>query len=1123
MFQPRSERSPARALFAALLFGTLGAAACAPDIAEQPAPPERVSPIFDPTTATIPLPNDAALDSSGPTQGTLPDLAQINEESAAGEFARWLTNLYGWLPEQAIEIPFNGKLNVASLEGQIKLFRVEADGALTELEQAAPLYREEGAGSRVTVVPAAPLSLGTRYAVTMTTNVRDDKGDTILAPQAIYLALNDGPIVTEDGTITLPELRNSPETAKSLEGVRDLLLPISNYYKEEGLDRKDIAVAFTWTTARNAFTVLDPTTGTLPLPNTLALESDGTFPAAGLPNLSAWRAAGSPAADFNAQIYFEQYLDSLHGWPNPANSVPIELPITGDVDPATLTEETVQLWRVSEQGPQRVEVESITVIEGSGSASARVKIVPAADLLLDTSYFAFVTREARNTAGLPLQPPAALLLAMQPHPVLDDQGQPTVSSLNPANAQAVAGVQGLLGPVMTQIEAAAGLDHTDLASAWTWFSWRDPFIVFDPAGGDIPFPNAILAASGTVSLPTAGADGLLLAILNELNTRRAFSVLGAGWATIQGELDPDTISVIPSADQKDAHSVAMALTASPFPSAPAPSLLAPEEELVLDYQPELNKLFFRFPKPLLRSRHYAADEDDRATQYAGVVTNRIKGVNGLSLKPTAPFVFLSSPAPLIDADGNSLVAQLDNGSAGQLEQLRLAYARLFTSLPLVTGDRREDVAVAFVFNTDDVARPLQEARARAMARLNADAPSSARRAATQQRVDDPGAAYNGPFAGGQARDYSNIAEIQWTAEFDSVSLYGMDRQPLPYDDITLNPVGFSVFVPKEQGDCAKPFNVTILHHGLGSWRADAAHALANELAAPGSCLATVVMDLPQHGGRTPGEASLHPEVKPATSGATFVSGDLIASKNNFAQGAIDTSALTRIIKASGLNAVVDSGAGTFSTNVGFAGISLGAAVGQLFVTIDPDVRVAALNVPPGQLSYYLSEPSSVGAGLLPILSGAGIMRGSFLFEQALSFLQWLLDPVDPAALAPYITSNTLEVLSYSPADGMYNVVGGVDSPTRVPAARVLIQMALDDQTTPNRGTIQLAETMGVSLMNTTFEAPHSFISNASSPEELAAQRCGRAQIVQWLSSGLESSSNTPTLPANLQAPACLTN
>src|SRR5690606_24745173 len=142
------------------LFGTLGAAACAPDIAEQPEPPARVSPIFDPTTATIPLPNDAAVESSGPTMGTLPDLAQINEESAAGEFARWLTNLYGWLPEQAIEIPFNGKLNVASLEGQIKLFRVEDDDTLTELEQAAPIYEEEGTGSRVTVVPAQPLRLG---------------------------------------------------------------------------------------------------------------------------------------------------------------------------------------------------------------------------------------------------------------------------------------------------------------------------------------------------------------------------------------------------------------------------------------------------------------------------------------------------------------------------------------------------------------------------------------------------------------------------------------------------------------------------------------------------------------------------------------------------------------------------------------------------------------------------------------------------------------------------------------------------------------------------------------------------------------------------------------------------
>ena len=1106
------------ALCAALIFGTVSTfGACAPDIPRDPEPPSRVSPIYDPVTAVLPLPNSAAID---PSDGTIIDLSTIDEENAAGEFARWLTQLHGWSLETPISIPFDGKLDPETLTAQtVRLYAISEQGELSEIE-STPVYVETATGSSVVIVPSVAPQANSSYGAIITLGVQDPQGTGIAPAGASFVAFNDGPIVDESGNILLPELRDDPDRARSLEGLRQTLTPLINGIKaDDTIDAKDVAVAFTWSTIKDPMVIVDPGAGIVPLPNTAALDEDGTFPDAGLAALSVYQkqledfknevldedGERIPKPDVTAQVYFDQYLASLHGWPNSKAVLPVELPLYNEIDEDSLTEDAVQVWTVTESGPERITGVTLSYVEPDGGAPAKVRVTLPEDLVLNTNYFAFATRELKDKNGLELQPSAPLYMAMQPYDVVDEEGKSLVSNIGDANARAITGLRRTIQPYIPAIEAA-GKNYKELAGVWSWYTWKDPFAVFQPAGpnADIPFPNAFLVGpDGKTSGLPQGSSPLQEGVLSDLRTRDGFSVLGSAWVSVTGDIDPSTLTLYE--DQMGSAGIATVQGVSVNTLDSDAVTLRYEE-----YEDGFNKIYFDYPQALGRN-----------TLHVGILSNQIKSTEGFGLKPDAPFVFVSSPVPLIDEDNKSLVSQIDDTTAQQLEVARKAYDdnRLFVGVKLATRFDREEVAVAFAFTTDDPTEDLRRARARVVEVVGDDVNVEL----SEDSIEsiDPGAAFNGPaFGNGVVTDYSNVAEIQWTAELSSVGIYDGNGNEVDFDDMEDSlAVPFTVFVPKEvPGVCARPFKVALVTHGITGWRVDAGRTLANELA--GRCIATVAMDMPVHGGRAPSATTLHPTTKPADSGNGFIGLNLVQTRVNFAQAAIDHSLLALAVRQGQLDDLVSSGAGTFDRGpLALAGISLGAAVGQLVSTIDPNINVTALNVPPGRLSYYLTQPSDIGAGLVAALGMFGLVPGTFGYEQLAVFAQWLGDLVDPQAFARYTTRRTVKVLAYDASeadeDARYiDVLDDADQAVRVPAAQVLVQMALGDMTTPNKGTIELANQLGVSLDDTTFDARHGFIFDGDTDEA----QCARQQIGQWLESGL---SGVATLPDELKSGACL--
>lgn len=1105
-----------------------GLAGCAPDIEQDPPPEDRPQAIFDSETSTVPLPNDVALEADG----TLPDLEGAGEDNAEGQFLSWLGTLHGWLPAQDIELPFDQPLDEETVNSDnVKVFEVGEEGALTEVSlaevrhvpQILQVIGEDGEpteveGAMVVPVPEEPLENSTRYAVVATDGLKGEDGKTVVASQAMFFAASQEPLVDENGDKTIESLPDN-ETAQTLEGLRQMLAPIFEGAAEMEIPRDSVVAASLWTTVPDPKTVLDPATATLPIPNTAALDEDGTFPDSALENLG----------ENSAQGYFEDYLAQLHSWPN---TTPITLPIENPVDPETLTTDSVQLWQVPPFGSEDEEAEATQVelesVEWDADTS-QVVVTPAETLPLRTRFVALATKDVKGPEGYSLKLPAPLWMSIQPFDVLKD-GMSQVSNISDEDAQSIQALRSFNRPAALAVEEHANIGIEELGALWTWQTWTDSFMVFDPGAGQIPIPNefARLGENGEVTLPVPD-DPIQGALIRELNTRMGFGTTAPGWMPVDGPIQEDTIT----------RESAFLMW---FPAQEK----YPEDVYDLTYHEDWNQITYTLNKPLNKDDKFA-EPGTETDLNIGIVTKEAMGANGHPVQPQPAFVFLTSPEPLIEGDEVQVeqLEGMDLETVRSLERGRQSFNTLITILGAFLNERgldRTSLALAVAFHPENSTGAAQELRAKALAKLEerSEGGKDARMVDTEtwSTVVDPGMGYQGPDGSLDAVDMSNVSRIQWTAEFDTVDFVDGQENLVDYANAQSTPVGISVFLPKRQGAsndisavCAQtdnmgmgmgkqPFPVVIAQHGLGNWRGGAGMALANSLAEQG--LAVVTMDFPGHGGRTPGAMNLHPATEPMGSGESFIGANLVGSKNKWLQAITDTAVLTEIIRSGGLERAIDDDETTDcfvdgpDAEVGYLGNSLGGFVGFVLSSIDPTVNVGVFNGTGGKLSRVLVE-GDLGQALASLLPE----EGSFERFQSLAFVQWLAEPVDPFAFAPFIQNSPLREVTFAP-------MMGLDTADRMGANEVLLQMSTGtmgngDDIVPNGTTELLANAAGLSLDDSTYEASHGFLFQTDpDSEEFAAAECARRQAAHWLFEGL-TGMDAPMIPDNLKAQTCVSS
>jgi hypothetical protein len=752
--------------------------------------------------------------------------------------------------------------------------------------------------------------------------------------------------------------------------------------------------------------------------------------------LPALEGAGSATA----QGDFLAYLDSLHGW---LPSTPLTVPVDGPIDTDTLTPDAVLLFEFGEDGAQELEVGSVSLDEDN----SQIVITPAEMLEFATDYGYVITQDVRDPEGNPIVAPQELYFALSAQPLVADgeiQNDLLAQAASLEDATQLEGLRQLLQPVINAA-VEAGVERYEIAGMSVWHTARDSFAVFDPGAEIVPFPNAFLMEDGTVDLPISDdADEMTAALIEQLNQREGFSVTADGWMPIQGApIDPATVST---------DAIPLAWTEGTNVN------LYPEDRYRVEYNEDFHVIEFGpLKRPFVKG-----------TTNAGIVTTDVQSVDGYEIKPTPAFVFLRSQHALF-ADGESTVAQLTDGEAEQLEDARQAYQRLFlAALTLGYADRSE-IALAFAFDTDDATRHQQELNAKAVAMAADD--------------DDLAAAADPTTAEEDPAGFDNVGLIQTQAAFNTRWYIDPDADGGLLDDPVTQQVPLTIALPAEAECGAGPYPIAIIGHGDGGERADAVDVFADALAASPHCLATVAYDLPLHGARTPdGDES----------GEQYLTANPVGTKNSFMQTVVDLAVLTEVIKAGGLENALDADDTTEwidTSSIGYTGYSVSALLGTNFLATVPDVSVGALNGAGAKITKILLE-GALADVILPELPG-DLQPGSFDFFQTINLLQWIVEPSDPWTFSTHAQAEPLDALIYDVSAEEFSAGDSIG------ANEILVQMATQDEFVPPTATELLAEAIGVSLDDTTFDAEGSFITGDSAEADCAVQ-----QIAVWLASGL---------------------
>ena len=538
--------------------------------------------------------------------------------------------------------------------------------------------------------------------------------------------------------------------------------------------------------------------------------------------------------------------------------------------------------------------------------------------------------------------------------------------------------------------------------------------------GDVPFPSDLYRdESGAIrigALPTTQPETPLLAAMRDVvQARDGFCATCNVYFSVDGEIETAALPANDMASAADA-----VLLADVDPASPDRGRLFP---LRIEWNAE---------RTLLALRPVRGIALHRGRRYAAALTTALRALDGSPLGPSEAF---------------RQVRRRSGSGDAELDRARGILAPAFDELERLGIGRNRIVALAS-FTTEDVTADVLAARAAVQG--GAPLAVSIERWRRGEEIDEllgipsedrPG--IDVPPAAGvpgtRSIAHGAIGDVVTGSFFAPrvLSGAGTDIGTALRDErgaIVAGPrerVPFVLTLPKVSAGPQVP--VVIAHHGFNASRVTG-FASADTAARAG--VAVLAIDAFQHGERA---ASAHDDVHAmrgdvagpdgfAETNVLDVSARVFGllgaapglelfpaySLGAFLQFAADIASAVRVVRDGTLaQALRDSGAAAFESfdtqRIGFIGNSLGAVVGASVLTADPDVRFAVQNVPPGSIVETLAESPEfrplVDALFLPILGVEGPfdeVERHLLFDPIIDLSRWILEPIDPLALAPYL-------------------------------------------------------------------------------------------------------------------------
>lgn len=552
------------------------------------------------------------------------------------------------------------------------------------------------------------------------------------------------------------------------------------------------------------------------------------------------------------------------------------------------------------------------------------------------------------------------------------------------------------------------------------------------------FPGEVTQVAGEV-VPDADMIRTMREALRDLD---GFGTSAGVYFRVDGDIDPSTLPATPAASVQTGASVYMMDAESASPEA-----------------------FHRIPvevhwdaaRRLIVVRPWYGHALYEGRTYAVVVTDSVHASDGTPLAPSDRF------AVIRDASGQ-LADPFDDAA-------RTEYTPVLAN-PMVT---RASVAGLAVYHVQHVSGELDEARS--VIRDATPPALTIRRVATGADLDallgTPSPDELGTDVPGGVR-HTHIGTLV-DATFESPNFLS----PTPFGhgpfvhgadgSLTvqrMDTVWLTLALPP--GDVAD-LPLVVYQHGIGDDRSSI-FAVADALCAEGFAVAAI--DMPFHGMRADQPVVDTGHTFGATTGPDLF-GDIggtpiyvsfvgvidatgpyapfhpVYPRDALRQAAVDIMALVDELDRgdwSGIEAMGGpAGLSISSDPIGFVGVSLGGIVGTTFVTGEPRVGAAVLNVSGGELTNLVAFSAGFNSTFFPILLprvGIDIDQLDYTgapprFLPQVALYQTLLDRGDSMAFAP--------VLANQPK-------------------HLLFQMAYDDETVPNQATESLARVAQASIV-----------------------------------------------------------
>lgn len=749
-----------------------------------------------------------------------------------------------------------------------------------------------------------------------------------------------------------------------------------------------------------------------------------------------------------AEKEFYTYLETLDGW---SSLMTATVDFTGAIDPATVNQDTLQVWHWG-TSPERMDDVRVAVAEDG----KKLYIDPPRTGWVRGDRYVVVLRGGTEGAvgaqGERVECDAAFYFLKQTEALDTPEHERAfpgdTREERQRNARKLEVIRKDLAPMFEHFEANR-LPRDEVASLWAFTVTTRTELAMDKASQRMPLPIDLMIdpETGHVDLPLAPWDSSMEAEVKlRLREFTGFGLSSDLMYELTGPVDATTLN------DQSVHLYQL----DPTPTeVPITVTLMPDHQHVLIAPAE---------------QRLAED-----TRYAVVVDDTVRDVDGLSIITMPAGHFLKSHAPVFDG-ATSLVSGVDSPDAHKLENARTMLAG---SLPSF-GDH---VLAAWPFKTMAVRAPLVEARKSAGTLGLSPDPHDIRHLSTSEAIADF------PLS---LLSMGNIADVYYGTIQSPYYLDVQTRALRADGGHVVEDVGFALAVPKNPKP--GPMPVVIFGHGLVTERRFVL-AVANAMAAKG--FATISIDFPFHGARTycatggpisvvnpsTGEVqSLNPCKSgttcnkegrcvddsgqggyenlakfpiidlPVASGALFNEIDHIASsKDHFWQALVDLGSLDRSLRDGAWLPLL--GRPVDTSRIFYTGQSLGGIMGAVFLGTSPAIDRAVLNVPGADLIRMFDGSDFFHPQMNGLFTREHVSRESFEGKRLLAVAGWVMDAVDPQHLG-----------------------------RETGARELLIQMALLDFIIPNDSTKELEAVTGAARRD--YLAEHGFIAIPVEPEYL---------------------------------------